>query len=50
MIGANLTHQYGFRTCCDILALVTVGHFVLYFLVIDAIKMFRLRPKIEDTK
>ena len=39
MVGAHLTDEYGFRSCCDTLAVITVCHFLLYFFIIDGVSM-----------
>ena len=36
MMGAQLTEVYGFQRCCDILAIVTIAHFFLYFFVSES--------------
>ena len=41
MVCAHLTDEFGFRSCCDTLAVVTICHFLLYFFIIDGMSLIR---------
>ncbi len=48
MVGAHLTDEYGFRTCCDILAFTTLAHFVIYFFIIDGPTFLKTAFNVSD--
>lgn len=51
-MGAHLKSEYGFRSCCDIIALMIVCSSIFYFLLSFDKTVFRMKtqntPKVEQ--
>lgn len=50
IMGSNFTVAYGFRICCDLIALIMVGSGVLYFIGSFDKTMFRLKKPHDNAK
>jgi hypothetical protein len=47
MYGASVTEKYGFRYCCDSVAIISLVYSISYYLIADGKKAFRNSKWIE---